>query len=505
MAFPNDWQYRKKLTIDNTKVDSTLTDFPVLVKLDNTNFDFDNAEPDGSDIQFTSNDGTTLLKFERERHVSGDAEYWVKIPSISSSVDTDFFIYYGNSSALDGEDETNVWDSNFKAVYHMASGLTDSTINGDDLTNQGTTEIDGKIAKARDYILSDPDRIDIPADVTNLSVYSVEFLFKRSTLWNSSATTEEMFWQRRANDNSRIGMRLFGNGTILFFNKSNNFSFNSIQSSWNADQYYHIYLTSNGSSTTKIYVDGVLDNSIASGVGLDIVANSLCQFGSQFFSSSYISNFDGIIDEARFSSSEREQEWVKATYHSNVNTLLSFGDEVLLQYENLEITDSIIVTDTIIQETENLVISDSIIVEDTIVEESESLNITDSIIVTPTNTDAKFISKIISVNPLIFVTDTNPIEIIKVDTTDPENLTWIVQTVPGISSAKDFAINTTNDFFYIAGSEGQVVKVEIDDLSNQTTIDLSDPDDLLTIETNSNFGLTYAGTEHNIRELYLID
>ena len=61
------WTYRKKITINHTKIDSDLTDFPVLVKLTSANFDFSKANADGFDIRFTSDDGTTLLKFERER------------------------------------------------------------------------------------------------------------------------------------------------------------------------------------------------------------------------------------------------------------------------------------------------------------------------------------------------------------------------------------------------------------------------------------------------------
>jgi len=81
MAWLTGWTYRKKITIDETKVDADLTDFPVLVKLTSTNFDFSKARSDGYDIRFTSSDGTTLLKYERERHDATNqvAEYWVKI------------------------------------------------------------------------------------------------------------------------------------------------------------------------------------------------------------------------------------------------------------------------------------------------------------------------------------------------------------------------------------------------------------------------------------------
>jgi len=62
-----DWQYRKKITIDHAKVDANLTDFPVLVKLNDDNFDFSKAQEDGTDVLFTDDSGN-LIPFERERH-----------------------------------------------------------------------------------------------------------------------------------------------------------------------------------------------------------------------------------------------------------------------------------------------------------------------------------------------------------------------------------------------------------------------------------------------------
>ncbi|PIY59684.1 hypothetical protein COY96_00485, partial [Candidatus Wolfebacteria bacterium CG_4_10_14_0_8_um_filter_37_11] len=114
------WSYRKLITIDHTKIDETLTDFPVLVKLTSSNFDFSKALSTGYDIRFTSDNGTTLLKYERERHDQANslAEYWVKVPSISNTSPTNFYLYYGKSDAADGADPTNVWDANYKGVWH---------------------------------------------------------------------------------------------------------------------------------------------------------------------------------------------------------------------------------------------------------------------------------------------------------------------------------------------------------------------------------------------------
>ena len=115
------------------------------------------------------------------------------------------------------------------------------------------------------------------------------------------------------------------------------------------------------------------------------------------------------------------------------------------------------------------------------------------------------IAKIISINPLIAVTDTSPVQIIKIDITDPLDLIFESVTIVNINNAKDVSVDSSGNFVFVTGSAGKVVKVEIADLSNQTTIDLNDTNDITTIETNSNFGLTYAGTNSSIGELYLID
>ena len=178
------WAERIKITTDQTDIDVDLTDFPVLVKLTSANFDFTKALSTGNDIRFTASDGTTLLKYERERHDSTNslAEYWVKIPSVSSTVNTDFYIYYGNPDAVDGADPTAVWDANFKGVWHKkditTSTIADSTANANNGTKKAVNEpieADGKIEKAQSFdgvndwvALPEP-----PAASTNINTGSV--------------------------------------------------------------------------------------------------------------------------------------------------------------------------------------------------------------------------------------------------------------------------------------------------------------------------------------------
>jgi MSHA biogenesis protein MshQ len=88
----------------------------------------------GFDFIFTSDSGGTMtLAYEAKNHnlTTGAAELWVNVPSVSSSVDTTIYLFYGNPSVT--TDQSNVsgtWDANFITVYHFdfLSG-TNTTMN----------------------------------------------------------------------------------------------------------------------------------------------------------------------------------------------------------------------------------------------------------------------------------------------------------------------------------------------------------------------------------------
>jgi hypothetical protein len=122
------FNYRKTITIDSSKVTGDLTNFPVLVSLTNdmelrTTVDGGNVQnANGYDIIFRANDGTDL-DFEIEEYTSagGGATLvaWVRIPNLSSTVDTDIYIYYGNPDVTCSQgNPAGVWDSNYTGVWH---------------------------------------------------------------------------------------------------------------------------------------------------------------------------------------------------------------------------------------------------------------------------------------------------------------------------------------------------------------------------------------------------
>jgi hypothetical protein len=337
MAWLTGWRYRKKITIDETKVDADLTDFPVLVKLTSSNFDFTKALSNGNDIRFTSSDGSTLLKYERERHDATNqvAEYWVKIPSVSGSVNTDFYIYFGNVSASDGADPTNVWDNNFKGVWHMkdytTSQVNDSTANANNGTKKAANEpieTDGKIAKGQNFDRVD-DYISISAPNIDYANFTLEAFVKPNTLGSSSNNPEIFFFVN--SDGSLVS--LFGinyQGKIMWYvKKTGNIQRRQRTTTTpiTAGNWYYLVLTKSGDNDVVVYKDAVVDTTRENQTEDTAFSNNYKIGGVKDI---YNELWDGIIDEVRISNIQRSAAWIKASYHSGNDTLVSYGIEEAL-------------------------------------------------------------------------------------------------------------------------------------------------------------------------------
>jgi len=163
------WQYRMKLTFDNTASNEDLIDFPVLVNLNSTHADFwahvssSITTTDTRDLRFVDADDSTELYFEVEMidYATNEAVIWVKIPQIDAGSSSDhIYVYYGNPTATQSvyHSAGDVWDNDFEMVQHMKDETTsivkDSTSNNHDGTKKsanGPAEIDGTIAKGQDF------------------------------------------------------------------------------------------------------------------------------------------------------------------------------------------------------------------------------------------------------------------------------------------------------------------------------------------------------------------
>ena len=82
------FRYRRVITITEQS-GSNLTDYQVLIELDNTNFNFSHTRSDGGDIRFTDTAGNLLSYWIESYDVSTQTgKIWVKVPSIPANSST---------------------------------------------------------------------------------------------------------------------------------------------------------------------------------------------------------------------------------------------------------------------------------------------------------------------------------------------------------------------------------------------------------------------------------
>lgn len=342
------WKNRRKITLNNSASTESLSNFPIRVSLaGGTNIDYSKTQNSGQDIRFVDSDNSTALKYEIEKwDESGTSEVWVKVPQIDSGSTTDYiWMYYNNTSASDGQDPTNVWDSDYKGVWHMHQDPSttctgtkeecDSTSNNvdADAINMGASNL-GSSGQINGYLNFNGADENLDAGTTMASqngTFTAEAWIRPSSV---AVGTDMVLTQAKDGDEQSYTLEInrtaakvstvWGNSVIL-----------TSTASLSASTWQHIAVTRSGSAgnwTARIYINGALD-STASSVTTDPnggATTTTCiaaLHDSPLCSASGVLNFSGDIDEARVSSTARSTEWMEATYITTTNAMNTFGSE----------------------------------------------------------------------------------------------------------------------------------------------------------------------------------
>lgn len=326
--FNTAWGYRKKITIDHTKVANTnQAYFPVLISRTDTDWkDTSNSghvgQSDGGDFVFTSANGTTKLDHEIEKYTasSGELIAWVKVPTLSTSIDTVLYAYYGNASVANQWNTTGTWDDGgsnyFQGVWHSQNASTttvaDSTANGATGTKLAVgepVEATGKIDKAQSYDGSN-DYVDAGTNtITGTNSFTLSAWINTTTVSKysgaiaigSSAGGQSAYigtvYTAQVGTSSSIGGGFYGQNYGSGITTLN--------------QWVHVAMTFSGGNAAAIYVDGVQKVTNTYTPNLQGTYRRVGRIGSD---TSY--NFSGLIDEARIASTARSADWVATEYNN---------------------------------------------------------------------------------------------------------------------------------------------------------------------------------------------
>jgi len=365
--YGTNFNYRKDITIESDLIDADLSFFPVLVKLVSTKIDFSHfLQDNGNDIRFTDSIGGSgdangnILDFEIERfNKAGEvAEIWVEIRDIYSASDTTFYMFYGNNGCGSGEDVDGTWDggtdvspaNNFVGIWHLkevgdeigndyqdSTGYLNHGQGGGGDSNCVPTRVGGKIGYGQEFDgdAVNGDFIDIPSpggggdelDITgSLTLEAwMQMQDARAPTWGSSVIGRGSQYKLFQDWDADYRVTFYVETTTQGYPSSNGNSPNT---------WYYMVGRYNG-STSKIYryETEVDSDPVSSPITSDI---HNVKIGLDPDNDPY----DGLIDEVRISDVARSPAWIKASYHSGNDSLLTIPTLVGLSYFRAKGLDS---------------------------------------------------------------------------------------------------------------------------------------------------------------------
>jgi RHS repeat-associated protein len=338
----NGYTYGRTIIINHSQVPNTdQTSFPVLIsgtypylattanggRLQNSN---------GYDIQFTSDAaGQNVLPYEADTYnpVTGQAAYWVLLPTLSHTTDTTLYMWYGNANVTSSQqNKTAVWANGYAGVWHFGSDTTlstsDSTSNANNGTNLGVTAGTGLIGGAGVFNGSGNSYIDVPSNAS----------FKPPTItlegW-VQMTQPGYFPQIFSLDYSANGTwysnipdQSYALGYYIgAMDPDFQVTAGSFQDDWiiyNAEptgQWVYLAGTYDGNTMAE-YVNGVQIRAGQQSGAINYGTSKDLAIGT---ASPYVSfgTIDGLIDEARISTVARSADWI-ATEFNNDSSPASF-------------------------------------------------------------------------------------------------------------------------------------------------------------------------------------
>jgi len=336
------WNFRKKITIDGTKVAATQTNFPVLISF-TTDADLaSSALANGNDILFTSADGTTKLDHEIENFTvsNGKLIAWVRVPSLSSTTNTVLYLYFNNSGSSNQQNATGVWDANYAAVYHMsqspAGTVNDSTSNRLNLTSGGGMGagnlVSGQIGNAIIFDGSN-DRLTSSTTFTTQSFTLEAWVSHKATgYWgviNPSGTAgynSIIDIDNTTIPDSRDFTTCPNGGLYGYLCLSNSSADLRIADRQRGTTWTHVIARYNNSGTSLTgFINGTQTSYTTTLSEPSITGRVIV--GAWYMPSSYYDFWNGTIDEVRISKNARSNQWIGTGYNNTYSpsTFYSLG------------------------------------------------------------------------------------------------------------------------------------------------------------------------------------
>ncbi len=334
-TYLNGYATRIPMYISGTSLFGDVYDFPVYLNLSDFSSSFFNSvQSDGGDIRITTKNGQTEVPYELVS-IDTNAEtgqLYFKAPSLLTSTTSEFYMYYGSSTAssydvTDTYGRNNVWTNNYLAVYHLEESQSGSgNVNlyvdatgqgGDGDDNVDATGKTGKLGLGQTFNNNYRDNIELPYTIldnrTNVT----------ATFWYRTNTNDYMTVLSGAKNNSSDG----ANEYLLWFQDYNdvqffshgdprvNFDITSINdNSWR----YYVSVRDDTNNRTRFYINANEDNQSPihdSMSAINLAAGGLfIGVDQDSVGGSFGQALDGELDELRIINGVQSPDWISNVY-----------------------------------------------------------------------------------------------------------------------------------------------------------------------------------------------
>jgi hypothetical protein len=381
----NGWGNRIEIVIDHNKIDANLTNFPILVHLSTSSgingndvsavFDKLGSDANRKKIAVTTSDGVSQCYVEISywSDANEQASLWVKVPSISATIDTILYFYYdagqpdnttyvGDTGSAPAQ---NVWDPNYVCVLHLAeqgNGTTgeykDSTSYGNNGTGLSATKsptetIDTEAinsvgipcqsfagdgtARQDGIYLADDDTLSVPIPggftfEVMLAPSKDSFGWAFARILNKNYGGNEWEMVQYANDAMSGSNPRYGWTDVYIYEPSAELGIGLAYKAMYTDYNWYlatgvITMSDSKHGTIAAYRNG--DPGMSGSFTMsEPYTNSSSQLRLGYWDINNANQwYPGLMREVRISNTNRSAAWIKATYDSNMDSLISYVTE----------------------------------------------------------------------------------------------------------------------------------------------------------------------------------
>lgn len=324
----SEWNHSGVLTINSLAAgleqSETLINFPLLLRLDNTDFDFSSAKKNGTDFRVVNARGLSV-PFETEwwDSTKSFAAIWILMDTLTGSKpEHTLYCYWGNLKGSSVSRAAEVFDTAYghRGVWHLGeSGGTDQTdatvnnIDGVPARMDGANDIRGIIGRSQEFE-EDSQRIEFNFSESN-SIADLDTISYAFSIWVKPSFAEN------AENQGVFSMQNGFSG--LFIDKVKGWGLYGLTSNGEKDTCFSpvtyntwtmISAVRKGSAHYLYVNDSLAGNfSQESPDRFETVLASVLRLGCLPQDAGW---FSGALDEFRIYSGQLSDVWIKACYHT---------------------------------------------------------------------------------------------------------------------------------------------------------------------------------------------